>query len=405
MTPNIMTVLDIGTTKITCLHVAIDDSAVGFSVLAHSVQSCHGLQRGVIVDINETVRAIRHVIQDVETQMSAKIREVYVGISGHHVTAISSNGIVGIRNREVTALDIERVTEAAKAIAVPDNQTILHVMPQEFIVDDQAGVIKPIGMNGVRLEARVLVVLAARAAIQNVIKCVESCGLRVQRILVQPLATSNAVLSKDEQSLGVCLLDIGGGTTDISIWKQQSLRYVSSVPIAGMHVTNDIAVALSTPPKSAEAIKLEHGCIRQTGQENITSLKVETLSNQSVRKVSARLLGEVVEARYHEIFTYVARDLQAKQYLSMIPGGIVLTGGAAKLPGLVAYAEQLLGCQVRLGQLQIELGDAQLPDTEFTAAIGLVLQALSERDKLNYNRKGPVGKLWRRLQHWLEYHL
>lgn len=402
---NPLTVIDIGTTKVICMLVQPDDSALGFSVLSYSFCDCDGLARGAVVDIDETVRVIRQAVQEVESQSGQKIRDVVVGISGHHVSTMPSNGIVGIRNREVTQVDVERVIEAAKAIALPDNQTVLHVLPQEFIVDDQAGVIKPIGMSGVRLESRVQMVMAGSSALQNIIKCVEFCGLRVSTVTAQQLATCSSVLSNDEQDLGVCLLDIGGGTTDIAVCQRRSLKYASAIPIAGDHVTNDIAVALCTPPKSAENIKLEYGKIVSKEYDGVKSIQVESLSNRSTQKVSKKLLAEVIEARYMEIFTYVKRDLRAKNYLSGIPGGIVLTGGASKIPGLVSYASKVFDCQVRLAEPLVPVQDGQLEDARYAASVGLVLQALIERDRLSDGRTGAISRMFKRFQYWLDYHL
>ena len=402
---NPLTVIDIGTTKIVCMHVVADDSTAGFAVLGYAFHECAGLSRGAVVDIDETVRVIQTAIRDVESQTSQKIRDVVIGISGHHVNAVNSHGIVGIRNKEVTTADVDRVIEAAKAIAIPDNETVLHTLPQEFIVDNQSGVMKPVGMSGVRLEARVLMLRAASSALQNLTKCVEFCGLRVKQIIAQQLAASRSVLSGDERNLGVCLLDIGGGTTDIVLCKQRSLTYVSSVPIAGGHVTNDIAVALRTPPKSAETTKVAHGRILSRGYEGGKNISVESLSNQSTQKVSVQLLAEVMEARYQEIFSFVKKDLREKGLLGSMPGGIVLTGGGAKVPGLIDFAGRVFNCQVRLAEPKVALKERSLRDARYAAPIGLILQALEERDRLEEGRSGSIGRMWKRFQYWLDYHL
>ena len=405
MTQSPLTVIDIGTSKVSCLLVQADDSAQGFRVLGHSFHDCSGLARGAVVDIDETVRVLKLVAQEVQQQSKLKIRDVVIGISGHHVCSLVSNGMVGIRNREVMQGDVERVLDAAKAVAIPDNQSILHVLPQEYSVDDQDGVHKPVGMSGVRLEARVLLITVATSALQNLIKCVEFCGLRVKKVIAQQLASCHAVLTDDEQDLGVCLLDIGGGTTDIAVCRKQSLAYVSAVPIAGEHVTNDIAVALCTPPRSAEAIKIEHGKILARSFEGAQSIQVASLSNQAIQKVSAKLLSEVIEARYQEILSFVRKNLQAKNQLSALPGGIVLTGGGAQMPGLAEYAGKVFNCQVRIAEPEVIINDSPLVDSRYAAVLGLVLQAIEEHDTLDNRRAGMIGRMWKRFQYWLEYHL
>ena len=402
---NAFAVLDIGTSKVICMLVQPDDSPIGFSVLGYCLHECSGLSKGAVVDIDETVRVVGNAVADVEKQSGQKIREVVLGMSGHHVSSVSSNGIVGIRSQEVRQVDVERVVEAAKAVSLPDNQTMLHLLPQEFLVDDQEGVLKPIGMTGVRLEARVLLIMVSTSSLQNVVKCVESCGLKVRKVVGQQLASGEAVLSVDERDLGVCLLDIGAGTTDVSVYVKRSLSFVSSIAIAGEHVTNDIAVALCTPPKSAESIKLEHGRILSSGYEGAQTITVESLSNHSTKKVSLKLLAEVIEARYHEVFVYVKRKLRASQLNGSIPGGIVITGGASNMSGLLEYANRVFDCQVRLAKPQLTLQEGVLSDPRYAVTAGLVLQALQERDRMGGGRAGTIGRLWKRFQYWLDYHL
>lgn len=402
---DVFAVLDIGTSKVVCLLVQPDDSPQGFSVLGHSVHACSGLSKGSVVDINQTVHAVKTAISEVEQASGHRIREVILGMSGHHVSSVCSNGVVGVRGQEIRQVVVDRVFEAAKAVSLPDNQTMLHLLPQEFLVDGQEGVTKPVGMAGVRLEARVLLMMVSTTSLQNVVKCVESCGLRVSNVVGQQLASAAAVLSSDERDLGVCLLDIGAGTTDISIYSKRSLGYVSSIAIAGGHVTNDIAVALSTPSKSAEAIKLEYGQILSSGYRGGHVITVEALSNQSSRKISVDLLAEVIEARYHEIFVFVKRKLKASQLSGAMPGGIVITGGASKIPGLQAFADRFFDCQVRLAAPALQSGEETLTDPGFSVAAGLVLQALEERDRMGRGRTGTVGQLWKRFQYWLDYHL
>jgi len=405
MAQQTLTVLDVGTSSIVCLQVQFDDSQAGFTVLGHSVQACSGLNRGAVVDIDETVYVMRECVKDVQTQSGKRIREVVVGVSGFHVQSMVSNGMVSTRHREVTSLDVERVLEATKAIAYPDNQTILHVLPQEYIVDDQAGVMKPVGMNGIRLEARARLILVTTSALQNLVKCVEQCGLRVQSVVAQQLAAIHAVLSDDEQTLGVCLLDIGGGTTDISVCQRGTLSYVSSVAIAGSHVTNDVAVALCTPPKSAEKIKIDHGEIMADSQVRSMLIEVEALANQATKKVSKQLLSEVLEARYREIFAFVKRDLAKAGLLGQLPGGIVLTGGAANMVGIEALASKVFACPVRLARPNLPLKEEVESDAGYALSLGLVLQAMQKHDKLDVSRTGAMRRMWKQFQYWLDYHL
>lgn len=400
-----LTVLDVGTSSIVCLQVQFDDSQAGYTVLGHSVQSCSGLVRGAVVDIDETVYVMRECVKDVQAQSGKRIRDVIVGVSGFHIHSMASNGMVSTRHREVTALDVERVLEATKAIVYPDNQTILHVLPQEYIVDDQAGVMKPVGMNGIRLEARARLILVTTSALQNLVKCVEQCGLRVQSVVAQQLAAIHSVLSEDEQALGVCLLDMGAGTTDIAVCQRGTLGYVSAVEIAGSHVTNDVAVALCTPPKSAEKIKVEHGAITADVNAQTALIDVEALANQATKKVSKQLLSEVLEARYREIFAYVKRDLNRAGLLGQIPGGIVLTGGAAMMPGVETLARKMFACPVRLVQPNLPLKEDVECDVGYALSLGLVLQAMQKHDKLDVSRTGAMRRMWKRFQYWLDYHL
>lgn len=398
--------LDIGTTKVTMVLVKYDPKQESsLSVVAHATKPCRGLSRGMVVDIDATVESIRSVTKDVCAKGSIKVKDVIVGISGSHIQAIRSNGIVAVGQSEIQQSDVNRVIEAAKAVAVPSNQTILHVLPQEFIVDEQSGVENPVGMAGVRLEVKVLMVTCSNSALQNIIKCVEKSGLSAQRVVLEQLASGYAVLSQDEKDLGVCVLDIGGGTTDIAVYTNGSIQYVDAIPVAGDHVTNDIAMALRTPPNAAEDVKIRHGVASKECVEKNQIIEVATLSAAPPQKVMHADLLEVVEARYHEIFALAANVLHRQGLDTTIPGGVVLTGGASLVPGVKILAEQVLGQTARVAVPSYQgLPDA-LCSPRYATAVGLILQGCHGHDTLSDVSSSNFGKFWQKLKIWLEYHL
>ncbi|WP_373188350.1 cell division protein FtsA, partial [Halopseudomonas sp.] len=308
-----------------------------------------GLKKGVVVNIESTVQSIQRAIEEAELMAGCEIHSVFAGIAGNHIRSLNSHGIVAIRDREVAQADIERVLDAGQAVAIPADQKVLHILPQEYVIDNQEGVREPLGMSGVRLEAKVHLVTCALNAVQNIEKCIRRCGLEVEDVILEQLASSYAVLTEDEKELGVCMVDIGGGTTDIAIFTEGAIRHTAVIPIAGDQVTNDIAMALRTPTQYAEEIKIRYACAlaKLAGPEE--TIKVPSVGERPPRDLSRQALAEVVEPRYDELFTLIQAELRRSGFEDMIPAGIVLTGGTSKMEGAVELAEEIFHMPVRLG--------------------------------------------------------
>ncbi len=343
--------LDIGTSKIVAIIAKIiDDSRVEIIGLGH--KPSQGLKKGVVINIESTVSAIQAAVDEAELMAGTKVNAVYAGIAGSHIKSLNSHGIVAIKDKEVTPGDVERVIDAAKAVAIPADQKILHVLPQEFIIDNQEGIREPIGMAGVRLEAKVHLVTGALSAAQNIAKCVQRCGLTVNDVILEQLASSYSVLTEDEKDLGVCLVDIGGGTTDIAVFTEGAIRHTAVIPIAGDQVTNDIAVALRTPTQYAEDIKVRYACaLRQLANPDEV-IEVPGVGDRDSRELARQTLAEVVEPRYEELLGLVYAELQRSGFEELCASGIVLTGGSSKMEGVVELAEEVFHMPVRLGEPQ-----------------------------------------------------
>lgn len=340
--------LDIGTSKIVAIVGEVSKEG-SVEVVGVGVHPSRGLKKGVVVNIESTVQSIQRAVEEAELMAGYEISAVYAGIAGAHVRSLNSHGIVAIRDKEVTSADVDRVIDAARAVAIPADQKILHVIPQEFVIDQQDGIREPVGMSGVRLEARVHIVTGAVSAAQNIEKCVRRCGLTVQDIVLEQLASSYAVLAEDEKDLGVCLVDIGGGTTDIAIFSEGGLRHTAVIPIAGDQVTNDIAIALRTPTKSAEEIKLKYACALPQLASGEETIEVPSVGQRPPRRLARLTLAEVVEPRYAELFALIQAEIRRSGYEDLAPAGIVLTGGASKMEGAVELAEEIFHMPVRLG--------------------------------------------------------
>jgi cell division protein FtsA len=366
--------LDIGTTKVVALvgEIGLDGNIEVVGIGSHPSR---GLKRGIVINIDVTVQSIKRAIEEAEQMAGCEIHSVYTGIAGGHIRSLNSHGIVAIRDREVTQADIDRVIDAAKAVAIPADQKILHILPQEFIIDNQEGVREPIGMSGVRLEAKVHIVTGSASAVQNIAKCIKHCGLHVSDIILQQLASSSAVLTDDEKELGVCLVDIGGGTTDIAIFTDGSIRYSAIIPIAGDQVTNDIAITLRTSTKNAEEIKVKYACALDNLINDEISIAVPSSTNQrSSREISRRVLVNVVGARYEELFNLVLIELRRSKFVDLIGAGIVLTGGASKVEGIVELAEQVFKLPVRIGMPQNVKGIVEVVNNPvYATGTGLLL--------------------------------
>ncbi len=340
--------LDVGTSKIAAI-VGEVSSAGEVDIVGFGLHPSKGLKKGVVVNIEATVQSIKRAVEEAELMAGCRIQSVYAGISGSHVRSLNSNGIVAVRTREVSQHDVDRVIDAACAVAIPADQKLLHVLPQEFIVDDQGGITEPIGMSGVRLEVRVHMITGSVSAAQNIAKCIERCGLQVDKLILEQLASSYAVLLEDEKELGVCLIDIGGGTSDIAVFEHGAIRHTAVIPIGGDHVSNDIAVALRAPPKHADEIKIRHGCALPELIEGDDMIDVSEVGDRPNRRMSKHVLTEVIRARMDELFRLILREVRRGGFDTMPAGGVVLTGGSAQLRGAVELAEEIFEVPVRLG--------------------------------------------------------
>ena len=339
--------LDIGTAKV--MVVVAEVLANGELKLAGmGVAPSNGLKRGVVVNIDATVQSIQQALKEAELMVDCKITRVYTGITGSHIRGINSSGMVAIKDREVSAADVARVVETAKAINISTDQRLLLVEPQEFIIDGQ-DVREPIGMSGIRLEAKVHIVTGAQSAAENIIKCVRRCGLEVEQLMLNPLASSLAVLTEDERELGVALVDIGAGTTDVAIFTNGAIRHTAVIPIAGDLITSDIAMALRTPTKDAEDIKVESGYAKQLLADPEAKVEVPGLGDRGPRMLSRQALAGVIEPRVEEIFSLVHQIIRESGFEEMLSSGIVLTGGSSIMPGMVELGEDIFLKPVRRG--------------------------------------------------------
>src|SRR3569623_900535 len=348
---NLIVGLDIGTSKVVALvgEIGLDGS---IEVLGIGSQPSRGLKKGVVVNIESTVQSIQRAVEEAELMAGCEIHSVYAGIAGSHIRSLNTHGIVALRDQELTLNDVDRVLDSACAVAIPADQKILHVLPQEFVIDNQEGIKEPVGMSGVRLEAKVHLVTGAVSAAQNIIKCVRRCGLEVDDIILEQLASSYSVLTEDEKDLGVCIVDIGGGTTDIAIFTEGSIRHTAVIPIAGDQVTNDIAVALRTPTQYAEEIKLKYACaLTQLAMADVI-FEVPSVGDRPPRRRARQSLAEVVEPRYEELLGLVQAELRRSGFEELIAAGVVLTGGSAKMEGVLELAEAIFHMPVRLGSPQ-----------------------------------------------------
>src|SRR5512138_1709102 len=340
--------LDIGTSKVVALvgEVGADNS---IEVIGIGSQPSRGLKKGVVVNIESTVQSIQRAVEEAELMAGCEIHSVYAGIAGSHIRSLNSHGIVAIRDAEVAQGDVDRVIDAARAVAIPADQKMLHILPQEFIIDSQEGIREPVGMSGVRLEAKVHIVTGAESAAQNIVKCVQRCGLSVEDIVLEQLASSYAVLADDEKELGVCLVDIGGGTTDIAVFSGGAIRHTAVIPIAGDQVTNDIAVSLRTPTHHAEEIKMKFACALSQLANADETIEVPSVGDRPARRLARQTLAEVVEPRYEELFALIREELRRSGFEEVIAAGVVLTGGSSKMEGAIELAEEVFHVPVRLG--------------------------------------------------------
>jgi cell division protein FtsA len=398
--------LDIGTSKVVALvgELGADGS---IDVIGLGSQPSRGLKKGVVVNIESTVQSIQRAVEEAELMAGCEINSVYAGIAGSHIRSLNSHGVVAIRDREVTHADVEHVIDAAKAVAIPADQRILHVLPQEFIIDGQEGIRDPIGMSGVRLEAKVHIVTGADSAAQNIIKCVQRCGLVVEDIVLEQLASSYAVLTDDEKELGVCIVDVGGGTTDIAVFSGGAIRHTAVIPIAGDQVTNDIAVSMRTPTQYAEDIKVRFACALSQLANPDESIEVPSVGDRPARRLARQTLAEIVEPRYAELFNLIREELRRSGFEEVIAAGLVLTGGSARMEGAIDLAEEIFHVPVRLGVPQAVRGLADaVHNPIYSTAVGLLLYARENmqpaaRTALLGN---SVGGALNRMKSWFQGH-
>ncbi len=401
---NLIVGLDIGTSKVVAIvgELKPDDEIEIIGIGSHPSR---GLKKGVVVNIESTVQSIQRAVEEAELMAGCQIHSVHAGIAGSHIRSLNSHGIVAIKDREVTPGDVERVIDAARAVAIPADQKILHILPQEFIIDEQEGIKEPVGMSGVRLEARVHMVTGAVSAAQNIVKCVRRCGLDVDDLILEQLASSYAALSEDEKELGVCLVDIGGGTTDIAVFTEGSIRHTAVIPIAGDQVTNDIAVALRTPTQHAEEIKIKYACALTQLAASDETIEVPSIGDRPARRLSRQTLAEVVEPRYEELISLIQAELRRSGFEDLIAGGVVLTGGSSKMEGLIELAEEIFHMPVRLGVPRYVTGLVDVVRNPiYATGVGLLLFGYhNRRSRLQELPAGHGMKaIWERMKSWFQ---
>jgi cell division protein FtsA len=401
---NLIVGLDIGTSKIVAIVAeALPDGRL--EIIGMGSHPSRGLKKGVVVNIESTVNAIQRALEEAELMADCKIRDVITGIAGSHIKSFNSHGMVAIKDKEVSQADVDRVIETARAVSIPLDQQILHILTQEFIIDGQEDVREPLGMAGVRLEVKVHIVTGAVSAAQNIMKCVRRCGLEVRDLILQPLASSMAVLSEDEKDLGVCLVDVGGGTTDIAVFTDGAIRHTAVIPIAGDQITNDIAMALRTPTKDAEDIKIAHGCaLRQLADAN-QMVEVPGVGERASRQLSRQTLAEVIEPRVEELYSLIQSELRRSGFEELLSSGIVLTGGSSVMRGMVELGEEVFHMPVRLGAPNYSGGLAEVVKSpRYSTGVGLLLAGFEQykRNEIIKLQTGSFQQIFERMKNWFK---
>ncbi|MFA6061333.1 MAG: cell division protein FtsA [Gallionella sp.] len=400
---NLVVGLDIGTSKIVAIVGEVKPDGL-LEVIGMGMHESSGLKKGMVVNIEATVGAIQRALEEAELMADCKITEVHTGIAGSHIRSTNSSGMVKIKENEVTQADVDRVLETASSISLPADQQKLHVLEQEFSIDGQEGIKKPLGMSGMRLDVEVHIVTGAVAAVQNIMKCIHRCGLEVNELILQPLASSKAILAEDEMALGVCLVDIGGGTTDIAVFTGGAIRHTAVIPIAGDQITNDIAMALRTPTQNAEEIKIRYGCaLHQLADEGV--LEVPGVGERGPRSLSRKTLAEVIEPRVEELYTLVQAELRRSGYEEMMSSGIVITGGSSAMQGMVELGEEIFHLPVRLGIPKYVGGLSEVVKTpRMATGVGLLLYGLEYHQSNEETRKqsNSFGDVMSRMKSWFQ---
>lgn len=401
---NLIVGLDIGTSKIvTIVAELLPEGTV--KVIGLGQHASRGLKKGVVVNIDSTMQAIQRSIEEAELMADCKINTVFTGIAGSHVRSLNSHGMVKIKDAEVSQMDVDRVVETARAIALPADQQILHILTQEFIIDGQDDVREPLGMSGMKLEVKVHIVTGAVAAAQNIVKCIKRCGLEVSDLILQPLASSTAVLTEDEKELGVCLVDIGGGTTDIAVFKNGAIRHTAVIAIAGDQMTNDIAVAFRTPTQSAEDIKVKYGCALRQLADPREVVEVQGVDGREARQLSVQTLAEVIEPRVVELYELILQELRRSGMEEMIASGIVITGGSAMMRGMMELGEEIFHMPVRLGMPRYVSGLSEVvSNPRYATGVGLVLMGKQQiqRQLSGQMEMNSVLRIFEKMRSWFQ---
>lgn len=401
---NLLVGVDIGTSKVVAI-VGEVTSEGGLEIVAVGSSPAHGLKKGVVVNIDSTVQSIQKAVEEAELMAGCEIHNVYTGIAGSHIKSINSHGIVAIKEQEVTQFDVDRVMEAAKAIAIPSDQKILHVLSQEFMIDHQGGIKEPLGMCGVRLEAKAHVVTGGVSPAQNIAKCLRRCGLEIEDMVLEQLASSYAVLTEDEKQLGVCMIDIGGGTTDIAVFADGAIRHTAVIPVAGDQVTNDLAVALRIPIQAAENIKIQYACASKKLTNNEEIIEVSFGGERAPKRLSRLEIAEIVEPRYEELFWLVQGELRRNGLDELIGSGIVVTGGSSRMEGVIELCEEVFHMPVRLGIPRDITGLVDvIRNPIYSTGVGLLFYGLKAQGRrLNYPVSNPsFGGFLGRMKNWFQ---
>ena len=394
--------LDIGTSKVCAIVGEMTDH--GVEIIGLGTHVSQGLRKGVVINIESTVTSVKKAVEEAALMAGCEIHTVYASISGGHIKAFNSHGIVAVKNKEVTQRDLERVIDAAKAVAIPMDREVLHVLPQDYIIDDQDGIKEPLGMSGVRLEAKVHIITGALTSAQNIIKCCNRTGLNVAEIVLAPLAAAEATLSEEERDLGVVLVDMGGGTTDIALYHDGTVKHTAVLGIGGNHVTNDIAAGLRTPFNDAERIKQRYGFAKATMVTEDERVEVPSLAGKGAGSVSRQILCEIIEPRLDEIFELIQKEIAKSGYEGALASGVVITGGSMLLPGAVKMAERSFGLPVRLGLPTHVGGIVDVVDSPaYAAAVGLVLHGMKRQERSVYRPRDDkiLAKVKHRMSDWL----
>ncbi|MGD2124829.1 MAG: cell division protein FtsA [Desulfobacteraceae bacterium] len=404
MAEEIIVGLDIGTTKICAVVGEVRPDAT--EIIGIGSHPSEGLRKGVVINIEKTVNSIKEAIEEAETMAGCEIGSVYAGIAGGHIKGFNSHGVIALKEKEVTKKDIERVIEAASAVAIPMDREVIHVLTQEFIVDDQNGISDPVGMSGVRMEAKIHIVTGAVTSAQNIIKCANRAGLDVCDIVLQSLASSESVLTDEERNLGVALLDFGGGTTDLAVFSRGTIKHTSVLALGGDNLTYDISIGLRTPMVEAERIKIKYGCALSSMIGKDETIEVPGVGGRESRVLSREILGEIMEPRVEEIFTLIHNELIRSGYEDMINSGVVVTGGSAELPGIPEMAEQIFNSPSRTGFPQWISGLVEVVNKPmYATAVGLVLygaKRIKEGKKFRIRDTNIFGRVMERMKRWFK---